>query len=138
MNLENLRKTYNRIPTSDNPLDEQFLKPVIHFLNQWIDDPTFYQDFIYACPFNYFLIEHFNDQPRINSLPDTWDMLFEYLATNYSAIELADLIYEVLHFVDQAEKYLEFLLTNKYDVMWPTGENFSDPFLEKPQKQAFA
>ena len=65
-------------------------------------------------------------------------MLFEYLATNYSAIELADLIYEALHFVDQAENYLEFLLTNKYDVMWPTGENFSNPFLEKPQKQAFA
>ena len=138
MNLENWRKAFHRIPTDDRPLDEQFLKPVIHFLNQWIDDPTFYQDFIYACPFNHFLIEHFNDQPRIHSSPDTWDMLFEHLATNYSAIELADLIYEALHFVDQAENYLEFLLNNKYELMWPTGENFCDPFLEKPQKQAFA
>ena len=63
-----------------------------------------------------------------------WATLFQHFQTNYSAKELSDLIYEVLHDLNQHEHYLHFLINHHYNYMWPTGENFCDPNLPVPTK----
>ena len=130
----NIIQPIDRIPTPLTPLGKQYIKPITQFFQQWINNPIFFQDFLYSCPFNSYLTDHFNAQTRIYSIPDTWHMLFQYFSHNYSAKELADLIYEVLHDLDQDADYLQFLITQHYHYMWPTGENFCDPFLETPPK----
>lgn len=124
----------NRIPSIDYPLQPCYMQPISQFLQQWRHDPVFYEDFIYCFPFNTFLIEHFTGQTRICPLPHAWQILFTYLSTNYSAAELADIVYEALHDLDQHHAYLDFLVQNSYKYMWPKGKHFCDPFLEAPIK----
>ena len=122
----------DRIPTITNPLEQHYLKPLSDFVQQWIDNFCFYQDFVYACPFNNSLVQHFIEQTKICPLPTAWSLIFSYFAATYSALELADLLYETFHDLDQHYFYLDFLTHNHYRYMWPSGKHFCDPFLEIP------
>ena len=125
----------HRIPTSDNPIDSKYIKPVAQFLIPWYHDPLFYQDFIYCCPFNKFLVEHFQLHLNIATIDDTWKNLFRYFSRTYSGAELANLAYEAFHDLGKGGIYLMFLRDNNYMYMWPNGEHFCDPALECPEPQ---
>ena len=84
-----------------------------HFINS-AHKRIFYRDFTFACPFNQFLIEHFNSQTRMCSIPKCRHNIFTYFASTYSAKELTDLVYEALHDLDQAEYYLHFWMNHQY------------------------
>ena len=77
-------------------MDEQYIYPVTQFLHVWNNNSTFYQDFIYPCPFNKFLLEHFDSQTKIATTPNAWHTLFKYFTNHYSGKELTDLFYEAL------------------------------------------
>ena len=123
----------DRIPTILNPLEKYYLQPITDFIQPWIDNIWFYQDFVYSCPFNTFLTQHFFDLTRICPLTTAWQILLSHFAVNYSALELADLLYEAFHDMDQHNNYLDFLVQHQYRYMWPSGKHFCDPFLGTPQ-----
>lgn len=124
-----------RVPSTAKPLHSKFIKPLEHFLTEWHDDADFYQDFIYCCPFNKFLLEHFNSHVNISTVDNCWKSLFKYFSRTYSGSELADLTYEAVHDLGKGDLYLAFLLLNDYAYMWPTGDDFTDPALDCPQQE---
>ena len=125
---------FDRIPTVTQPLEKHYMLPITQFLHQWVNDKLFYVEFIDFCPFNRELASDFYAQTFMSPMHKNWADLFQHFATNYSAKELSDLIYEVLHDLNQHEHYLHFLINHHYYYMWPTGENFCDPQLEVPMK----
>ena len=125
---------FDRIPTATHPLEKHYMLPITQFLYQWIHDETFYIDFVDFCPFNRELTIYFCAQRFSSPVHKNWATLFQHFQTNYSAKELSDLIYEVLHDLNQHEHYLHFLINHHYNYMWPTGENFCDPNLPIPIK----
>ena len=122
----------HRIPTEDNPLHSKYIQPIAHYISDLGSEPLFYQDFIYCCPFNKFLLEHFEQHMHSNTLDNTWQNLFRFFSRTYSGAELANLVYEVLYNLGLADSYLTFLKDNHYNYMWPNGEDFCDAALECP------
>ena len=53
-----LNEGKHRIPTSHNPLALAYIQPFQEYLHQWKNDSTFYQDFIYSCPFDNKVTKH--------------------------------------------------------------------------------
>ena len=129
-NVINVEK--HTIPTKLRPLGLVYVQPCQEYLDQWKHNPTFYQDFIYACPFNYEVTKHMVTKIETLSTHKTWGYLFDYLSTTYTPAELADLIYEALCNLNEGQHYLGFLINHHYTYMWPSGKNFCDPSLPRP------
>ena len=121
-----------RIPTKQKPLALAYIEPFQQYLDQWKNNSTFYQDFIYACPFNNVVTKHLDCKIETLSTHKTLGYLFDYLSTTYIAVELADLVYEALSNLNEGQHYLKFLINHHYTHMWPTGKNFCDPSLPIP------
>ena len=109
-----------------------YIQPIQEYLDQWKNDSTFYQDFIYSCPFDNQVTKHMITKTETLSTNKTWGYLFDYLSTTYTADELADLVYESLCNLNEGQHYLKFLLNHHYTYMWPKGNNFCDPSLSIP------
>ena len=77
----------HRIPTSHKPLALIYIKPFQQYLDQWKNDSTFYQDFIYSCPFNNEVTKHMVSKTETLSTHKSWGYLFDYLSTTYTADE---------------------------------------------------
>ena len=106
--------------------------PITEFFNQWLNHPIFFQDFLYCLPFNPYVIQCYNNMLRVTSVQHAWNNLFMYFANIYTVDELTDLIYEALHDLDQADKYLHFLEAHNHYYLWPTGKHFCDPSIIPP------
>ena len=122
----------HRIPSSQNPLALAYIQPFQEYLDQWKNDSTFYQDFIYSCPFDNKVTKHMITKTETLSTNKTWGYLFDYFSTTYTADELADLVYEALCNLNEGQLYLKFLLNHHHTYMWPKGKNFCDPSLSTP------
>ena len=122
----------HRIPTQHKPLGLDYIQPFQKYLDQWKDDSTFYQDFIYSCPFDNKVTKHMVSKIETLSTHKTWGYLFHYFSTAYTADELADLVYEALSNLNEGQLYLKFLINHHYMYMWPKGTNFCDPSLSRP------
>ena len=53
-----LNEGKHRIPTKHKPLALSYIEPFQQYLDQWKNNSTFYQDFIYSCPFNNVVTKH--------------------------------------------------------------------------------
>ena len=106
--------------------------PIVQFFDRYSNNPIILQDFIYACPFNQFLINHYNTMMRSSPIPIVWNSLFAYLVTVYTVNELTDLVYEALNDLSIADHYTDFLYRHKYFAHWPTGQHFCDPLTIPP------
>ena len=122
----------HRIPTSDEPLHPQYIQAFVQYIMTWYSDPLFHQDFLYCCPFNKFLLEHFLLHANIVDTDAAWRNLFRFFSRTYTGSELANLLYEALHDLGKADSYLIFLKDHHYDYMLPDGEDFCDPSLKMP------
>ena len=109
-----------------------YIQPLQQYLDKWKTDSTFYQDFIYSCPFDNEVTKHLITKLETLSTHKTWGYLFDYFSTTYTADELADLVYEALCYLNEGEFYLKFLINHHYTYMWPKGNNFCDPYLPIP------
>ena len=122
----------HRIPSTRHPLAFGYIQPLQQYLDKWKDDSTFYQDFIYSCPFTNENTKHLITKLEILSTHKAWGYLFDYFSTTYTADELADLVFEALCYLREDECYLKFLINHHYMYMWPQGNNFCDPSLPIP------
>ena len=127
-----IKQGKHRIPTALKPLEPVYLQPIQQYLNQWKDNPDFYHDFVYSCPFNQEITKHMINKTETLSTHKSWEHLVEYFSTIYTAHELADLIYEALSNLNEGQLYLSFLINHQYSYMWPKGDNFCDPSLPIP------
>ena len=103
-----LNEGKHRIPSSHSPLVLAYIQPFQEYLDQWKNDSTFYQDFIYSCPFDNKVTKHMITKTETLSTNKTWGYLFDYLSTTYTAAELADLVYESLCNLNEGQLYLKF------------------------------
>lgn len=64
----------NRIPTTYNLIHHKYIHPIGHFITatEWYKDPLFYQDFLYCCPFNKFLLEQFQLHMAISTIDNAY------------------------------------------------------------------
>ena len=122
----------HRIPTTHKPLSLSYVQPFQQYLDQWKNDSTFYHDFIYSCPFNNEVTKHMITKTETLSTHKAWGYLFDYFSTNYTAVELSDLIYEALCNLNEGQHYLKFLINHHFTHVWPNGNNFCDPSLSIP------
>lgn len=121
--------------TANIPATEyNLIIPITQFLFEWINNPIFFQDFIYSCPFNPFLVQHFISLPQICPMPNAWHSFFKYVANIYKVSELADLVYEALHDLGLVGQYIQFLEYYNHYYLWPTGKYLIDPLITTPQK----
>ena len=127
----------NKIPNYEDPIPHQYIQPILEFIDIYASSPFFYHDFIYACPFNRYLIQCFYEYPISCPINNAWTNLFKYLASNYTIAELADLVYEAFYDLSLADCYLQYIESQWFDYLWPTGEHFCDPLIPRPLKPEY-
>ena len=98
----------HRIPSARHPLAYGYIQPLQQYLDKWKHDSTFYQDFIYSCPFTNENTKYLITKLETLSTHKAWGYLFDYFSTTYSADELADLVYEAFCYLGEDECYLKF------------------------------